>query len=157
MIKAPELLGESVLSLESNGNDLRRLALTSAVEDQISAGAMAVVPSSLDEDTAGMGIARLGNRATTFSVTGGMFRGHEPKVRHEASWRREASDVIDLGQEGQGGQTLDTPETHERIDGGTQGNCLCVEFEFGIQGMELGLEVLEMFQIDGQSALKGAV
>ena len=69
LIEAVELLREPVLGLERDGDDLRRLSLATAVEDERGGGPVSVVPCRLNEDPAGVDVAGLGDRTATLAFT----------------------------------------------------------------------------------------
>jgi hypothetical protein len=73
LVKAEEFLGQPVLGLQGNGDDLRRLSLPSAVEDQRSSHAMMVVPGGLDKQSPDMSITGFGDRSAVLPGTGGML------------------------------------------------------------------------------------
>ena len=112
-----EAFAESVLGLECNGDDLGRLALTPAVEDQVGTGAVPVVPGSLDEEASGVRVTGFGNGPSTLDVTGGSFAGHQAEVGGEPSGRVKATDIADLTKDRHGGEGFDTTETAQRFDG----------------------------------------
>ena len=73
LIQLEELFGEPVLRFEGNGNDLRGLPLTTALEDQGRACFMVVVPGCLDQETSHVRIAGLGNGTSILPGSGGVF------------------------------------------------------------------------------------
>ena len=60
LTKASELLVESVLGLQGNGNDLPKLSLTPAREDELSACSVMVVPGGSNQEAADMDVAASG-------------------------------------------------------------------------------------------------
>ena len=88
-----------MLRLECDGDDLRRLTLASAIQDESCAGIVTVVPGSLDQQTPDMDVAGFGDGPPMFSVTGRVLGGDKPEVGHEFARRGEAIDVIDLTDE----------------------------------------------------------
>jgi hypothetical protein len=82
-IKAEELVDEAELGLLGNGDDLGRLSLPSAFEDESSTSIVPVVPSSFDQKTADMDIAGLGDGATVLPIAGGVLGGDETEICHE--------------------------------------------------------------------------
>jgi hypothetical protein len=83
LIKPEELVNETELSLHGNGDDLRWLSLTSSFVDKGSTSVVPVVPCSLDQETAHVDIARLGDGAALLSIAGGVLRRDEAEVGHE--------------------------------------------------------------------------
>jgi hypothetical protein len=73
LVKTPELFVETMLSFESDSDDIRRLTLSSAVQDQFCPGAMAVVPSGLDQKPADVDVASLGDGTSILLVARGVF------------------------------------------------------------------------------------
>jgi hypothetical protein len=99
MIKMPELFVEPALSFESNGDDLRRLSLSTSVQDEIGTSTVTVIPGGFDEESSSVDVACLGDGSATFFLTRRVFRGNETEVGHESSGRREAMDVIDFQEQ----------------------------------------------------------
>src|SRR5262245_51457623 len=79
-----------------------------------------------------MGIASFGNAALLTTSPTGIFRGGEPQIIHELSGIIEACQVAQFGHRGHGDGELDTPQSLEGLDHGSQapGVYLLVEFEF---------------------------
>jgi hypothetical protein len=148
LIKAHELSVKSVLGLESDRDNGRRLSLAAAIKNEFGGGTVAVVPGGLDQESPGVSVAGLGDGTASFNVTGRMLRGDKAKVGHETCWRGKARDIIDLAHKGQGSQRLDTPEAAESLDLWSVGHCTCSLFELGIEGSDLGLEILQMLKIN---------
>lgn len=141
-IKPKELVHQTELRLLSDGDDLGRLPLTVAFEDEGSAGVVTVVPGSLDEETPYMTVTGLGDGTPVLPGAGGVLRRHQPEVGHEGAWGSEAADIADFHQKGKSSEGLDASETAESFD------CLSVAWEcsialeFCVEGRLLRLEVL---------------
>ena len=83
LIKAEELAHQAVLGLQGNGDDLGRLTLTAAFQDEGSSSVVAVVPGCLDQQSAHVDIAGLGNGAALLPASGGVLRGDKAEVGHQ--------------------------------------------------------------------------
>ena len=83
-----------------------------------------------------------------------MLRGNEAEVGHQPARRTEAADIVDLGQEGQRGKRLDPAQAHEGLDAGPERFGTCREFEVGIEGSQLGLQVFQVLQVDRECRLE---
>ena len=73
LVKAHELSVQSMLGLEGNGDDGRRLPLTSSLQNELGGSAVAVVPGGLNQESPGVSVAGLGDGTTVFYVAGGML------------------------------------------------------------------------------------
>jgi hypothetical protein len=148
LIKANKFSVKSVLSLESDRDDGRGLTLTSSVENEFGSSTVTVVPGSFDQESPGVRVAGLGDGTTAFNVAGGMLRRNKAEVGHESGWSGKATDIIDLTEECQCGQGLDSSQAAESLDLGSVGHSVSSEFEFAVDRTYLGLEILKMFEID---------
>jgi hypothetical protein len=72
-----------MLRLERDGDDLGWLTLSTAIQDESSAGIVTVVPGSLDQETPDVDVACFGDRSPIFSCTGRVLGGDKPEVGHE--------------------------------------------------------------------------
>jgi hypothetical protein len=89
---------EPVLGFDSDGNDLGRLSLAPAVEDEVCATSVSVVPGGLYENTTAVGVAGFGNGFSALALTTGPFARYETEVGHQCRGRTEATDIADLGK-----------------------------------------------------------
>ena len=78
-----ELLGESVLRLHGDRDDVRRLPLSSPVQDQVRASSMSMIPAGFHQDSSDVSVAGLRDWPASFDVSGGAFLGNESDPRHE--------------------------------------------------------------------------
>ena len=67
---------------------------------------MTVVPGGFDEDPPPVGVAGLGDGAAVSGAAGGVKTGHQANEAHQFARGAEAVEVLDLGQQGEGGQGL---------------------------------------------------
>jgi hypothetical protein len=153
LIESPELVGESVLGFEGDGDDLGWLPLSAAFEDEIGAGIVTIVPGGLDEDAPSVAVTRFGDGTFSFPFSRGVFRRDEAKVGHESSGRAEATDVIDFAQKRHSGQCLHSSEATQRIDLAAVGGNLGVAVDLGIEGIALHLEILEVLEFCAQGCV----
>jgi hypothetical protein len=116
LIESPEPSQKSMLGLDGDGNDFGWLALSASVEDEIGTSVVAVIPGSFHEEPTGVDVAGLGDGTATLSLPGRALHGDETEVGHESSGRAEAADVVDLGNESDGGQRLHAPKATESFD-----------------------------------------
>lgn len=156
LVKAPELFVETMLSFESDGDDVWGLPLSSASQDQVCTRAMAVVPGGLDQKPADVDVAGFGDGAPIFFVARGVFRGDEAEVSHKLAGRSEASDVVDLAEDSQSGEGFEPSQTAECLDLLSEMRELCNAIEFKIESPVLGLEILQVFEFDSESSLERA-
>lgn len=82
-----------------------------------------------------------------------MFRGHKTEVGHELGGSGEAADIVDFAQERESCEGFDSSETAEGFDVGSVRRRFGSEFKFSIEGPELRVEVLKMFELDGQGGV----
>jgi hypothetical protein len=157
LIQMPELFVEPVLGFQGNGNDRRRLSLTSSVQDEISPCTMAIVPGGFDQETPDMNVASFGNGATVFFIAGRVLRRNESEVSHQRTRRPEASDVIDFTDEGESSQALDATEAAKSFGLGSELMRTGKAFELGIDGTLLSFKILQMFEFESQRSLERAM
>ncbi len=79
LVKPEELLGQAVLGLDGNGDDLRGLPLAAAVQNEVGPRAVVVIPGGLNQHAPGMGVAGLGDRAAVFFFAEECSEGTRPK------------------------------------------------------------------------------
>src|SRR5512141_737088 len=79
-------------------------------------GSMAVAPTRLDEDAAGVAVAGLGDPASPLLAAAGVLAGDEADEGHELARALEATEVVDLGEEDHGGEGGDAPQAGELAD-----------------------------------------
>lgn len=154
LVKAYKLSVKPVLSLESDRDDGRGLTLASSIENEFGSGAVAVIPGSLNKKSPGVRVAGLGDRTTALYIAGGMLRRNKSKVGHQAGWSSKATDIIDLAEQSQGGQGLDSSEAAESLDFWSVGHGSPSLLKFAVDRSDLRLEILEMFEIDRQGGLE---
>jgi hypothetical protein len=156
LIKSPELVGESVLGFEGDGDDLGWLPLPAALENEIGTGIMTIVPCGLDEDAPGMAVAGLGNGPLSLAIPGRALGRDEAKVGHESSGGSEATDIVDFTQKRHGRQRLHSSEATESLDLAAVGGNLGVSVDLGIESIALHLEILEVLEFGAQGCVQGA-
>jgi hypothetical protein len=147
LIKMQELLGQPVLGFEGDGDDLGWLTLSASIQDERSACIVAIVPGCLDQQAPEVNVAGFGDRSQTSSLTGRVFRGNKPDVGHEFARRRETADVIDLADDSESCEKLHAAQTAKRFDPSSEGRRLGMAFEFGVQALDLGLQILQMLEL----------
>ena len=76
LIESPELVNESVLGFHGDGDDLWRLTLPAAFEDEVGTGVVTIIPGGLDEDAPGVDVTGFGNGSSSLSLTRGVLHGH---------------------------------------------------------------------------------
>ncbi len=151
MIESPKLFVEPALGSKGNGDDLGSLTLSPALEDEVGTGAVTIVQAGFDEDAPGVDVTGFGDGPFSFSLTRGALGRDEAKVGHEGSGRAEAPDVFDLAKRGQTRQGLRSAQATKSPDERTKRRWLGQAFELGVKSVPLHLEVLEMFELSGQS------
>jgi hypothetical protein len=156
LIETPKFLGQTMLSLDRDGDDVGRLSLAPAVKNGFGPCTVAVVPSGFDEDSAGVTIAGFGDGSTVFAFAGGSLRGNKAEVGHESLGRAEAPDVVDFEQKCKSGKDLDPTQAHESFDLNAVQLGLGEEFELSVESAELGLEIFKVLQVDAESGLERA-
>ena len=70
LIEVPELFVETVLGLESDRNDGKRLSLTTSVQDKLGSCSVSVVPGGFDQKASGMDVPRLGDGSSALPFAG---------------------------------------------------------------------------------------
>jgi len=148
LVKAYKLSVKSVLSFESDRDDGRGLPLASSVENEFGRCAVAVIPGSLNEKSPGVRVAGLGDGTPAFNVAGRMLRRNKAEVGHKSGWSGKSTDIIDLAEECQGGQGLDSSQAAKSFDLGSVGHGVSSELKFAVDRTDLRLEILKMFAID---------
>ena len=83
LIKPEKFVDKTELRLHRNGDDLRWLSLTSSFKDKGGTSVVPVVPCGLDQETAHVDIASLGDGAAVLSIAGGVLRRDQAEVGHE--------------------------------------------------------------------------
>jgi hypothetical protein len=101
-----------------------------------------------------MVVPGLGDGSSSLFFTGGALRGDKTEVSHKTSWRRESANIVDFAQEGQGSEGFDATQATESFDLRSVGHGESGTFEFGVESLALRLEILKMFEFDGQSGLE---
>jgi hypothetical protein len=101
-----------------------------------------------------MRVAGLGDGPSALGVAGGMLRRNKSKVGHEPRRVSKATDVVDLAQERQGSKRLDASEAAEGLNLRSVGHGTSGLFEFGVEGADLLLEILEVFKVDREGRLE---
>ena len=76
----------------------------------------AVVPGRLGEQSPGVRIARLGDRASVNAVAAGMLGRNESEVAHQLSCAGKAADVADLADQADGADRIDAAQGAQRCD-----------------------------------------
>ena len=76
----------------------------------------AVVPGRLGEQSPGMCIARLGDRAAVNAIAAGMLGRHEAEIAHQLASTAEAVNVTDLGDQANGADRVDAAQGAQRCD-----------------------------------------
>src|SRR5204863_8784910 len=88
---------QALLGLPGEREHVRALAGLARLERAAAAGWAAVVPGRLDEQSAGVAAAGLGDLALAAAFAGAVFRRDEAEVAHHPRGAREALPVADLG------------------------------------------------------------
>ena len=156
-VEPEELVDPTKLGLHGDGNDLGRLSLTSALEDQSCTSVVAVVPGGFDQEKPDVDIAGLGDGAAVLSIARGVLRGNETEVGQKRAWRSEAPNIANLDQEGRGGERLDAPETAECFHGLPVVRERGIAFKFCIEGCLFGLQILEVLEFGSQGRLESSL
>jgi hypothetical protein len=154
LVEAPRLFVETVLGLESDGDNGRGLSLTPSVQDELGGCSMPVVPSGFGQEMPGMVVPGLGNWSPLLFVAGRALGGDKAEVGHKTSWGREAADIVDFEQERQRSEGFNATQTTESFDLRSVWQSTSGAFEFGVESQALGFEILEF---DGQSSLGRAL
>jgi hypothetical protein len=71
----------------------------------------------LNQNPAGLGIARLGDGAEVARVAGRILARHQAEIGHESARVREAPHLVQFGHEQRSGHQLETTEAHQRLHG----------------------------------------
>jgi hypothetical protein len=70
----------------------------------------AVVPSRFGEQSPGVRIARLGDRASVNAVAAGMLGRNKSEISHQVTCTGEAADVADLADQADGADRVDAAQ-----------------------------------------------
>jgi len=100
-------LVEAQLRLLGAGHDAGRLTGLAARQMRGASRPATLVVGRLDQQSAGVVVAGLGDRALPAALTRGALRGHEAQVGHECGRSLETGEVADLGDQPDGGQRVD--------------------------------------------------
>ena len=84
---------------------------------------MLVVPAGFDQYPPDQRVPHLGNAAPAMLLPAGVFAGHQPQERHERPGRREATEVMQLRQDEDRAQRIDSAEAPQPADRSRSGAC----------------------------------
>jgi len=120
---------EPLLGFPGVGDDLRGLALPAGYYRFALPRRVAVVPGSLDQGAASVGVAGLGDAASSLLAAARAFAGDEADEGHELAGVLEASEVADLRDEDDGGEGVP-------LDRGPEGLALGGGGKVLVEGLE---------------------
>jgi hypothetical protein len=76
-----------------------------------------IMPGRLDEETADVAISGLGDRSATLSLPSGAFQRNQSEISHEPTRGLKTPEVMELGDDPNGGERVDPTETSKPRDG----------------------------------------
>jgi hypothetical protein len=107
---------------------------------------VAVVPGGFGQQSAGVPVAALGDVPAVLLIAGGVLAGGDPEPRRELPRVREPSEVADLSDQSERGESPDPAKAAELLDLPRPPVAVGDVLELGVQGGELSVEAVEMGQ-----------
>jgi hypothetical protein len=98
-------------------------------------GVVAIGPSPLDEDTAGVGIAGLGDPPEPAGVAGRILGRGESQITHELSWAIKTTETPELRDGAEGDGELDPAQGVEGFDHGMESPALGLFLQLGLDAL----------------------